>query len=132
MSNVKLPEARYPLGANGPALFTEEQVRACVEANAAAKDAEIEALRAELIRVTNPDGSPNLRAEQSGAAESYRAAALHAIQKREQAEARAERLAEALRGIADIATGSRTVNSLPHIEKIARSALHPTAAQEGE
>lgn len=59
--------------------------------------AEVESLRAELIRVTKPDGSPNLLAEQVGAAESYRVAAIHANHKRDEAEARADRLAEALR-----------------------------------
>ena len=34
-----------------------------------------------------------------------------------------ERMQEALRMIADIAEGSQTVNSLPHIAKIARSTL---------
>lgn len=52
----------------------------------AERDAEVERLRATLVHVTNPDGSPNLQAEQVGAAESYRAAAIHAIEQREAAE----------------------------------------------
>ena len=58
----------------------------------AALTADNERLRSELIRVTNPDGSPNLAAEQSGAAESYRAAAIYANEQREAAERTAEEL----------------------------------------
>lgn len=85
--------------------------------------AEIEALWAELARVTNPDGSPNLHAEQAGAAESYRVAALHAIQKREEAEARAERLAEALRDASDALKIAGLPGNAKNFRAIADAAL---------
>ena len=49
------------------------------------------------------------------------AAALHAIQKREQAEARAERLAEALREVAELAEAEG--DALSNARSVARNAL---------
>ena len=59
-------------------------------------EAERGKLRETLIAVTNPDGSPNLKAKQVGAAESYRMAAIYANEQREAAEARVRELEKSL------------------------------------
>lgn len=61
-----------------------------------ALEAEVASLRALLVSVTNPDGSPNLDAAQLGAAESYRVAAINANSRADAAERRVGELEAAI------------------------------------
>ena len=102
MTDVELPTPfHYANAGKGEALFTAEQVRACVAHATAAKDAEIEALRAEIAEARDGWHMANGTADL-------------AMKHRDAAEARAERLAEALREMIELREATQ------------RGEVHPT------